>query len=144
MSLWKIKKLMAFTTYACLRLPCSPLPWCSLNCSILVLFLELFRIFLGIENFKHIIVSTEWNLHYSIQDSRGNLGRVETFGLASILNVFWMECGGTDSFFITLFEVFRKKCNSSVCNSKSSDMPTFLQKIMSSLVIKFICCLYIM
>lgn len=87
MSLWKIKQLMAFTTYACLRLPCSPLPWCSLNRSILVLFLELFKIFSGIENFKYIIVSTELNLHYSFQDSRGNLGRVETFGLASTLNV---------------------------------------------------------
>lgn len=85
MSLWKIKKLTAFTTYACLRLPCSPLPWYS----ILVLFLVLFKIFLGIESFKHIIVSTEVNLHYSIQDSRGNLGKVEKimFSLASTLNV---------------------------------------------------------
>ena len=52
--------------------------------------------------------------------------------------MFGMECGGTESFFITLFNILRKKSNHSVYNAKSSDMPVFLQKIMSGLVIKSI------
>lgn len=110
-----------------------------LNRSILVLFLVLFKNFLGIESFKHKIVSTEVNLHYSIQDFGGNLGGVETFmfSLASTLNIL----NGMLRDRVLLCHVvwlLRKKSNRSVYNSKSSDMLVFLQKIMSGLVIRSI------
>lgn len=79
MSLWKIKQLMAYTTYACLRLPCSPLPRCSVE---LLHFSAIFRAIQDFLGYGELLTHNsiyKLNLHYFILDSRENWERAEIF-----------------------------------------------------------------